>query len=114
MPLFLKIIASCSRTLTKLLLLVVAAGVALVLVCLALVGLLFVVIKALLTGRKPVLVSSLLRFRQASQQFNHGTWHPRQSTGDNSNATGDVIEGQAIEIRDDLKLPRPPEVTKHP
>jgi len=100
-----KIVDAIARIFSRLVLLVLAAGFALVFLCLALIGLVFVLLKALITGRKPVFITSFMQFRQASQQFRRGGWNTQQSAGDNVESTGEVIEGQATEIRDDPALP---------
>jgi uncharacterized membrane protein YgcG len=94
-----------ARLLSRLFLLIMAAAFAVVLLCFALLGLVWILLKALITGRKPVFVTSFMQFRQASQQFRRGGWNSRQSDGDGFAPGGDVIEGQATEIRDDKALP---------
>jgi hypothetical protein len=108
-----KSISVIARTLLRLALFVVGAVFVLILLCVGLLGLLYVLLKALLTGRKPVFVTSFMRFQQASQQFQRGNWNTRQSAGGDTTSTGEVIEGQAIEVRDDTALPHKPEVARH-
>ena len=96
------------RMLLRVVLFVVGAVFVLILVCVGIIGFLYVLLKALLTGRKPGFVTTFVQFRQASQQFNPGGWRTRQSANDHSGATGDVIEGQATEVRDDPTLPHKP------
>jgi len=93
------------RIVTRLLLLIAAAVFAVVLLCFALLGLVWILLKALLTGRKPVFVTTFMQFRQATQHFNRGSWSNQQPEREQQAPTGDVIEGQATEIRDDASLP---------
>ena len=106
-------ISIIARTLLRLVLFVVAAVFALAFLCFAMFGLVFVLLKALFTGRKPVFVTTFMRFQQASQQFKHADWSTRQSPGNEFTSTGEVIDGQATEVRDDLALPHESEVDKH-
>ena len=61
----------------RLVLLAAALVFILSLLCVALVSLTWVLLKALLTGRKPAFVTTFTRFRQASQQFRSGEWPAR-------------------------------------
>ncbi len=102
-------IALIAQTLLRLVLFAMAAIFALVLMCFALLGLVFVFIKAVLTGRKPELLTTFIRFRQASQQFKRGDMRNRHSMGNDFTATGTVIDVQAFEVHDDPALPHKPE-----
>jgi hypothetical protein len=96
-----EILSAIARTLFKLALLIVGVVVTLVLLCVGAVVLLWVLLKALVTGRKPVFVTTFTSFRQ----FQHGVW-TRGAPGAGENAaTGEIIEGQAVEVRHDTALP---------
>lgn len=99
------VLAAIGNTISRLVLFVVGAIVALLFMCMALVGLAVILLKALITGRKPVFVTSFMQFRQASEQFRRNGWSNGQRTSDNPTSSGDIIEGQATEIRDDKALP---------
>lgn len=100
-----KLLDALARIVTRLFLLIVAAVFAVVLLCFALLGLVWILLKALITGRKPVFVTTFMQFRQATQQFNRGSWSTQQPGQEQREPAGDVIEGQATEIRDDTALP---------
>ena len=76
------------------------------LLLLALLSIVFVLLKALLTGRKPAFVTTFQRFQQASQQFQQGRWSGRAEGGFAPPAAQDVVDVQAQEVRHDLRLPR--------
>lgn len=109
MQFLMTVVDTLARLVSRLLLLILAAVFALVFLCFALLGLVWILLKALITGRKPVFVTSFMQFRQMSQQFKRGGWTTQQSAGDNAESTGEVIEGTATEIRDDTALPHKPE-----
>lgn len=95
------------RTALKLVLLAAALVFILSLLCVAVVSVVFVLLKALLTGRKPAFVTTFTRFNQASQQFRTGAWPGRP-------APADVMDVQAREVRNDAALPygNPPDHPK--
>jgi len=64
-----------------------------------------------ITGRKPVIVTTFSSFRQASQ-FGHGMWSNGSQQSGEHTATGEIIEGQVIEVRDDTALTHSPEKDK--
>ena len=96
------------RTAFKLVLLAAALVFLLSLLCLALVSVAVVLLKALLTGRKPAFVTTFTRSRQASQQFRSGEWPARAGAGFGHAASGDVMDVQAHEVRHDQALPYGP------
>ena len=96
------------RTVFKLVLLAAALVFGLTLLFLALVSVVFVLIKALLTGRKPAFVTTFTRFNQASQQFRSGGWSTRDGSVFGRSAPLDVMDVQAHEVRNDPALPHGP------
>ncbi len=104
------------RLALKLVLFVAAIVFALGLLCVGLLTLVFVLLKALLTGRKPAFVTTFVRFQQASQQFRRGggNYDPGagQSPGDGFVPSGVVIDVEATKVHSDLALPQPPESDK--
>jgi hypothetical protein len=111
MTLFTDLIARIISLLFKL----VLFGAALVfVVSLLLAGVVVVVVTvllSLLTGRKPKIVTTFTRFRQASQQFRPGVWPGER--GQRSAVPADIVDVQAHEVPDQLigtnETPRPPE-----
>ena len=99
------LINSFCRLLLRIAMFVVAACLAVALLCVGLVVLAFVLLRALLTGRKPQVYTTFARFQQTSQQFNAGLWRTRPRGDGNAADGGTVIEGQAEEVRDDRSLP---------
>lgn len=93
------------RVLTKIVLLVLTAVFVLSVLCIALVLVLMVMIRFLLTGRKPTIFTTVTRFHQAAQQFRPGSW-PGHGTAARPD-TADVVDVQAHEVRDVLSAPRP-------
>jgi len=96
-----EMLSAVGRLLIKLALLIVGAVIMLVLLCVGALTVLWVVLKALITGRKPELTTSFVSFRQ----FRHTTWTQRDTDGGDQTAPGEIIEGQAVEVRDDTALP---------
>jgi hypothetical protein len=96
----------------RLVLLAAALVFILSLLCVALVSVTWVLLKALLTGRKPAFVTTFTRFRQASQQFRSGEWPTRGGAGFGRAAPDDVMDVQAHEVRNDPVLPYGPSQDK--
>ena len=65
-------VSAIFRTALKLVLIAAAAVFALSLIVVALLSVVWVLLKALLTGRKPAFVTTFQRFNQARQQFKRG------------------------------------------
>lgn len=88
------------RSALKLVLVSAAAVFALSLLVVALVSVLWVLLKALLTGRKPTWLLVLQRVHQARKQFCAGGWHgPAGGGGASPAAQGaDVVDVQAFEV----------------
>ena len=102
------LVATLVRTALKLVLIAAAAVFALSLLCVALLSLVWVLLKALLTGRKPAFVTILQRIHQARGQFKRGGWGtgPSAAAGFGANAqAGDVVDVQAHEVRSEPALP---------
>ena len=96
----------------KLVLLAAALVFILSLLCVALLSVAVVLLKALLTGRKPAFVTTFTRFRQASQQFRSGNWPGSAGTGFGRAAPSDVMDVQAHEVRNAPVLPYGPSQDK--
>ena len=107
-----KPLAVIANALARLVLFALAAIFALFIICFALLGMAIALIRAVLTGRKPEFVTTFVRFQQASQQFKRTDANHRHTTDEGFASSGDVIEGQAVEIRDDQALPHQPSATK--
>jgi hypothetical protein len=101
------LVSTITRLALKLLLIAAAAVFALSLLCVALLSLAFVLLKALLTGRKPAFVTTFQHFNQARQQFKRGGWSAGPATGGFTPGRGaaDVVDVQAHEVRSDQALP---------
>ncbi len=100
-----RLIDNFCRLLLRVVMFIVAAGLAVILFCVALVVVAFVLLRALLTGRKPQVFTTFSRFHQTSQQFAFGRWQTTRTEQDTAQTSGTVIEGQATEVRDDPALP---------
>ena len=108
MQLVLNLFSALVRTAVKLVLLAAALVFILSLLCVALVSVVVVLLKALLTGRKPAFVTTFIRFRQASQQFRRGDWPARAGSGFGQPGTGEVVDVQASEVHGGPVLPYGP------
>ena len=102
-----QVISAVLRTVLKLTVLAAALVFVTSLLIVALLSLVFVLLKALLTGRKPVFVTTFQRFNQARQQFKHGGFGSAgASAGFGHQApAADVVDVQAHEVRNDQALP---------
>ncbi len=109
MDTLMNLVSAIFRTALKLVLIAAAAVFALSLIVVALVSVVWVLLKALLTGRKPAFVTTFQRFNQARQQFKRGGFGaagPSAAGGFGHNASVvDVVDVQAHEVRDDQALP---------
>ena len=102
------LVSAIFRIALKLVLVAAAAVFALSLIFVALVSLVWVLLKALLTGRKPAFVTTFQRFNQARQQFKRGGFGagPSAAAGFGTHAhAADVVDVQAHEVRNDQALP---------
>ncbi len=104
MQLVSNVLSAIIRTVFKLVLLAAALVFILSLLLVGLISVVVVLLKALLTGRKPAFVTSFTRFRQASTQFRSGEWPGRAGTGFGRSGPVDVMDVQAHEVRNDPVL----------
>ncbi len=93
------LVSTITRLALKLLLIAAAAVFALSLLFVALLSLAFVLLKALLTGRKPAFVTTFQHFNQARQQFKRSGWATRSGPGFARPASDDVVDVQAHEVQ---------------
>ena len=93
------------RIVTKIVLLALTAVFVLSVLCIGLALVLVMVIRFLLTGRKPAIFTTVGRFNQAAQQFRPGNW-PGHGTAARPD-TADVVDVQAHEVRAVLSAPNP-------
>lgn len=111
-----RLVSAITRTVLKLVLIAAAAVFALSLILVALVSLLWVLLKALLTGRKPAFVTTFQRFNQARQQFKRGGFGAAASSAaggfGHTAPVADVVDVQAHEVRNDQALPYGPGADK--
>ena len=109
MDTLMNLVSAIFRTVLKLALIAAAAVFALSLIFVALVSLVWVLLKALLTGRKPAFVTTIQRFNHARQQFQRGGFGatgPSAAAGfGHSASAADVVDVQAHEVRNDQALP---------
>lgn len=103
-----QVFSAILRTVFKLALLAAALVFIVSLLCVALVSVAFVLLKAVVTGRKPAFVTTFSRFNQASQQFRAGEWPSRRDAGFAGGAPDDVTDVEAREVRRDSALPYGP------
>jgi hypothetical protein len=96
MNFFADFVGGILRGAVKLALLALTAIFVLGVLCIGLLAVLVAVIRFLLTGRKPAVVTTFSRFNQAAQQFRPGGW-PKQGAGAATDA--DIVDVQAHEVR---------------
>lgn len=89
MNLLFEFVAGILRRVVKVVLVVLTALFALIVVCMGLIVVAVLVLRFLLTGRKPAVVSTFSRFNQAAQQFRPGGW-----TGTRRDSA-DIVDVQA-------------------
>ena len=110
-------VSAIFRTALKLVLIAAAAVFALSLIVVALLSVVWVLLKALLTGRKPTFVTTFQRFNQARQQFKRGGFGavgPSAAGGFGYGApAADVVDVQAHEVRNDQALPYGSNTDRH-
>jgi len=103
------LVSAITRTVLKLVLIAAAAVFAASLIFVALVSLLWVLLKALLTGRKPAFVTTFQRFNQARQQFKRGGFGAAASSAaggfGHTAPAADVVDVHAHEVRNEQALP---------
>jgi hypothetical protein len=84
------------RAAVKVVLLLLTALFVLGLLSVGLVVVLATMIRFLLTGRKPAIVTTFTRFNQAARQFRPGSWSGHAGASTDS---ADVVDVQAHEVR---------------
>lgn len=111
------LVSAVFRFALKLVLIAAAAVFALSLIFVALLSLVWVLLKALLTGRKPAFVTTFQRFNQARQQFKRGGFGAAGSSGaggfSHSASAADVVDVQAHEVSNYQALPYGPSTDRH-
>lgn len=111
MNLIFDVVASLLRGVVKLVLLVMAAVFALSVVLAGLLVVVFMVLRFLVTGRKPAVVTTFARFNQTAQQFRPG-FRPGATGGAHSSGAhssgADIVDVEAHEVRSVLNAPTPP------
>jgi hypothetical protein len=100
MKLISDLISGIVRGVVKLALMALTVVFVLGVLCIGLVLALALVIRFLLTGRKPAVFTTYTRFTQAAQQFRPGKW-PGHAT-EVSPDSADVVDVQAHEVRSAL------------
>ncbi|MEO7108614.1 MAG: hypothetical protein ABIZ09_19730, partial [Rhodoferax sp.] len=104
MNLLSEVVATVLRTVVKMVLIVLTALFALTVLCIGLVIVAAMVLRFLLTGRKPAVVTTFSRFNQAAQQFRPGGWSGSKPDSANS---ADIVDVEAHEVRTVLNAPAP-------
>ncbi len=101
------LVSFVTRLALKLVLFAAALIFALSLLCVALLSLAYVLLKALLTGRKPAFVTTFQHFNQARQQFKRGGFGAAGAAAGfgHQAPAADVVDVQAQEVRNDQALP---------
>jgi hypothetical protein len=102
-PLF-DVVAGILRGVTKVVFVVLTALFALTVLGVGLVIVIALVLRFLLTGRKPAMVTTFSRFNQAAQQFRPGGW-----TGYRPDSA-DILDVQAHEVAPKPTAALPPKV----
>jgi hypothetical protein len=102
-------VASLLRGVVKLVLLVFAAVFALSVLLAGLLVVIVLVLRFLVTGRKPAVVTTFARFNQTAQQFRPG-FRAGASGGSQTNSA-DIVDVEAHEVRSVLSAPTPSKTT---
>ncbi len=97
MNFFADFVGGILRGAVRVVLLALTAIFVLGVLCIGLLAVLLAVIRFLLTGRKPAVVTTFARFNQAARQFGQGGW-PKQGAGSATDAA-DIVDVQAHEVR---------------
>jgi hypothetical protein len=115
MTIFSDWLSAALRTVLKLALVVFTVPLVLGLIVFALAATLLSSVWALVTGRRPAVVTTFMRFRQASQQFRQYRQSPPfgsdGAVGGGGAAAGEVVDVQAREVTEhaQAKVPLPRE-----
>lgn len=99
-------VASVLRGAVKLVLLALAAVFALGVLCAGLLVVVVMVLRFVLTGRKPAVVTTFTRFNQAARQFGPGFRAGASSVARQDGA--DIVDVEAHEVHSVLSAPSPP------
>ena len=99
-------VAGILRGVVKVVLVVLTALFALGVLCIGLIVVAVMVLRFLLTGRKPAVVTTFSRFNQAAQQFRPGAWSGNAAAAHPDSA--DIVDVEAHEVRAVLSAPAPP------
>jgi len=102
---FLDFLARFVRSMLRLVLLLAAGVFALSLLTAVLGAVLLNALWSLITGRKPAVVTTFTRFRQASRQFRQGSWSPNSGAPLDATAAPDVVDVQSREVGDRASRP---------
>lgn len=100
-----ELVAGLLRGVVKLVLLVFAAVFALSVLCAGLLVIGVLMLRYLVTGRKPAVVTTFSRFNQAAQQFRPGF---RPGTAAPHANAADIVDVEAHEVRTVLNAPSKP------
>lgn len=98
-------VAGILRGVVKVVLVVLTALFALGVLCIGLIVVVVMVLRFLLTGRKPAVVTTFSRFNQAAQQFRPGSWSGNAPAARPESA--DIVDVEAHEVRTALNAPAP-------
>lgn len=91
-------LTSILRGVVKLVLLVLAAVFAVSVLCAGLLVVIVMVLRFLVTGRKPAVVTTFTRFNQAAQQFRPG-FRPGSDAAGAHAGGADIVDVEAHEVR---------------
>jgi hypothetical protein len=97
MNLLIETVASVLRGLLKVALIAVSALLVLAVLCIGLLFAATMVIRFVVTGRRPTMTSTFGHFQHATQRFRPRPWSGQGSQGSSNSA--DVVDVQAHEVR---------------
>lgn len=106
MNLLSEFVAGILRGVVKVVLVLLTALFALSVLCMGLVVVAVMVLRFLLTGRKPAVVTTFSRFNQAAQQFRPGGWAGNRSD------SADIVDVQAHEVAPLPNVALPPKAVE--
>ncbi len=105
MNLLFELVSSILRVVAKVVLIALTAIFALSVLCVGLAVVAVLVLRFLLTGRKPAVFTTMTRFNRAAQQFRPG-FRPGAATAARQDGA-DVVDVEAHEVRSVLNAPSP-------